>query len=185
MRERCAYRGAMSRNTETDAAREVLRDNFERIRELVVSVTDGLTPEMSDYRPGPQANSIAWLIWHLTRVQDDHVSDAADVEQAWTSRGWQERFDFPFPAADVGYGHSSTDVGTVHADAQLLADYHGDVHLATLEYVDELTTDELERIVDRRWDPPVTVSVRLVSVIGDCLQHLGQAAYVRGLYEAR
>ncbi|MDH6282117.1 hypothetical protein M2284_001716 [Rhodococcus sp. LBL1] len=175
----------MSRNTETDAAREVLRDNFERIRELVLSVTDGLTPEMSDYRPGPQANSIAWLIWHLTRVQDDHVSDAADVEQAWTSRGWQERFGFAFPSADVGYGHDSTDVGAVHADARLLADYHGDVHLATLEYVDELTPDELERIVDRRWDPPVTVSVRLVSVIGDCLQHLGQAAYVRGLYEAR
>lgn len=175
----------MSGHTDTEAARAILRDNFERIRELVVSVTDGLTSDMSDYRPGPQANSIAWLIWHLSRVQDDHVSDAADVEQAWTSRGWRERFGFPFPAADVGYGHDSAQVGQVHADAQLLADYHGDVHLATLEYVDELTTDELERIVDRRWDPPVTVSVRLVSVVGDCLQHLGQAAYVRGLYESQ
>lgn len=170
--------------TDTEAARAILRDNFERIRELVVDVTDGLTAEMSDYRPGPQANSIAWLIWHLTRVQDDHVSDAADVDQAWTSRGWQERFGLPFPASDIGYGHDSADVGKVHADAQLLADYHGDVHLATLEYLDELTADELDRVVDRRWDPPVTVSARLVSVIGDCLQHVGQAAYVRGLFEA-
>ncbi|MGF7124179.1 mycothiol transferase [Rhodococcus sp. AG1013] len=175
----------MTPQKETDAAREILRDNFERIRELAVEVCAGLTPEMSDYRPGPNANSIAWLIWHLTRVQDDHVSDIADVEQAWTSRGWRERFALPFPAGDVGYGHSSADVGIVHADARLLADYHGDVHLATLEYIDELTADELDRIVDRRWDPPVTVSVRLVSVIGDCLQHLGQAAYVRGLFEAR
>ncbi|QCQ91855.1 mycothiol transferase [Rhodococcus sp. SGAir0479] len=175
----------MSGSTDTDAARAILRDNFERIRELVVSVTDGLTPEMADYRPGRQANSIAWLIWHLTRVQDDHVSDAAGVEQAWTSRGWQERFALPFPTGDIGYGHDSTQVGEVHADAQLLADYHGDVHLATLEYVDELTPEELDRVVDRRWDPPVTVAVRLVSVIGDCLQHVGQAAYVRGLYESR
>ncbi|MGW0174835.1 mycothiol transferase [Rhodococcus sp. NPDC003322] len=175
----------MSRDTETDAARAVLRDQFERIRELVVAVTDGLTPEVAGYRPGPQANSIAWLIWHLTRVQDDHVSDAADVEQAWTSRGWRERFDLPFPASDTGYGHGSSEVAAVHPEAALLADYHGDVHLATLEYVDELTPTELDRIVDRRWDPPVTVAVRLVSVIGDCLQHLGQAAYVRGLHQAR
>lgn len=175
----------MTGNTDTDTARAILRDNFERIRDLVVSTTEGLTPGMSDYRPGPRANSIAWLVWHLTRVQDDHVSDAAGVEQAWTSRGWQERFGLPFTATDIGYGHDSAQVGEVHADAQLLADYHGDVHLATLEYVDELTAEELERIVDRRWDPPVTVAVRLVSVIGDCLQHLGQAAYVRGLYESR
>lgn len=175
----------MSGPTDTEAARAILRDNFERIRELVVEITTGLTAEMSDYRPGPQANSIAWLLWHLTRVQDDHVSDVADVEQAWTSRGWRERFALPFPPADIGYGHDSAQVGDVHADAHLLADYHGDVHLATLEYLDELTPGEFDRIVDRRWDPPVTVSVRLVSVIGDCLQHLGQAAYVRGLYEAR
>ncbi|WP_043808440.1 mycothiol transferase [Rhodococcus triatomae] len=175
----------MSAAVDAGAAREILRDQFERIRELVVTVTDGLTSEMSGYRPGPQANSIAWLVWHLTRVQDDHVSDAADVEQAWTSRGWRERFALPFPAADIGYGHSSADVAAVHAEAGLLADYHGDVHLATLEYLDELTVGELDRVVDRRWDPPVTVSVRLVSVIGDCLQHLGQASYVRGLFEAR
>jgi len=44
-----------------------------------------------------------------------------------------------------------------------------------------VTGTELDRIVDRRWDPPVTVGVRLVSVADDCLQHAGQAAYARGL----
>ncbi|GAA4475934.1 mycothiol transferase [Rhodococcus olei] len=171
----------MSRDTEAESAIALLRDHFERIRELMVAVTDGLTPEVSDHRPGPRANSIAWLLWHLTRVQDDHISDAAGVEQAWTSRGWRERFDLPFPAADTGYGHGSAEVAAVHADAGLLAGYHADVHRATIGYVDELTRAELDRIVDRRWDPPVTVAVRLVSVVGDCLQHLGQAAYVRGL----
>lgn len=172
-------------STDIDAARVLLRDHFGRIRELVVTQTDGLTPEVADYRPGPDANSIAWLLWHLTRVQDDHVADAAGTEQVWTARGWQERFGLPFPSSDIGFGHSSADVAAVHADARLLADYHGDVHAATLAYVDGLTGDELDRIVDRRWDPPVTVAVRLVSVIGDCLQHLGQAAYVRGLYDSR
>jgi hypothetical protein len=172
-------------SADAEPARALLRDHVERIRELVESLTDGLTPEVADHRPGPDANSIAWLLWHLTRVQDDHVSDAAGAPQVWTSRGWLDRFGLPFPASDIGYGHSSSDVGAVHADAALLAGYHGDVHAATLAYVDGLTGEELDRIVDRRWDPPVTVAVRLVSVIGDCLQHLGQAAYVRGLYESR
>ncbi|WP_305092042.1 DUF664 domain-containing protein [Prescottella sp. R16] len=171
-------------NRDIDATRSVLRDHFERIRELVESATAGLTTEMSDYRPGPQANSIAWLLWHLTRVQDDHVSGAAGVEQVWTAHGWRDRFALPFHADDIGYGHTDEQVGLVHADARLLADYHADVHRVTLGYVDGLTADELDRIVDRRWDPPVTAAVRLVSVIGDCLQHLGQAAYVRGLFEA-
>ncbi|WP_137724315.1 mycothiol transferase [Prescottella subtropica] len=174
----------MSEHTDVGVTRAILRDHFERIRELVVAATDGLTYEMSDYRPEPDANSIAWLLWHLTRVQDDHVSGAAGVEQAWTARGWYERFALPLPADDIGYGHTLEQVGLVHADARLLADYHGDVHTATLAYVDTLTVDELDRIVDRRWDPPVTAAVRLVSVIGDCLQHLGQVAYVQGLLEA-
>jgi Protein of unknown function (DUF664) len=39
---------------------------------------------------------------------------------------------------------------------------------------------DLARIVDRSWDPPVSLGVRLVSVIADDLQHAGQAAFVRG-----
>ena len=44
-----------------------------------------------------------------------------------------------------------------------------------------LTDADLPRVVDERWDPPVTLGVRLVSVISDCLQHAGQAAFVRGI----
>ena len=55
------------------------------------------------------------------------------------------------------------------------------MHQLTLAYLSRVTSEELDRVVDRRWDPPVTAGVRLVSVVGDCLQHLGQAAYVRGL----
>ena len=69
--------------------------------------------------------------------------------------------------------------------ASCLAQYHGAVHDLTLRYLDGITPAELDRIVDTRWDPPVTAAVRLVSVIGDTMQHLGQAAYVRGLAERR
>jgi hypothetical protein len=165
--------------TNAALARDLLVDSFTRVRELVVELTDGLTEEAATYRPGPKANSISWLLWHLTRVQDDHVAALARVEQAWPA--WRERFGLPFSDWATGYGQSSEQVAAVRATGDLLAGYHADVHALTLDYVGEITADELERVVDTRWDPPVTASARLVSVLGDAYQHLGQAAYVDGL----
>lgn len=164
-----------------EPAREILRDSFERVRELVVQLTDGLTPEVADYRPDAEANSISWLLWHLTRVQDDHVVGLSGGEQAWVR--WRDRFALPLDDWDTGYSHSSAQAASVRVDPALIAGYHDDVHQLTLRYLDQIGEAELVRVVDRRWDPPVTASARLVSVIGDLLQHLGQAAYVRGLAE--
>jgi hypothetical protein len=118
-------------------------------------------------------------------VADDHVAEVAATDQVWTSAGWYERFGLPFPPEAHGYGHSSADVGTVKVTADLLAGYHDAVVEAVLFYVATLTPRDLDRVVDERWDPPVTLGVRLVSVINEVNQHLGQAAYVRGLLERR
>ena len=161
------------------AARDLLTDSFSRIRQLVEELTDGLTEEDSTYRPVPGANTPGWLLWHLTRVQDDHVAALAGVQQAWPN--WRDRFRLPFSDWATGYGQSAEEVGAVRVSGELLAGYHADVHDLTLGYVEQLTDDELARVVDTNWDPPVTAGVRVVSVLGDVLQHLGQAAYVRGL----
>lgn len=163
---------------------QLLTDGFGRIREVVHETAGGLTPRQLAYRPVEGANSIAWLIWHLTRIQDDHVAGAADTAQAWTDDGWADRFALPFDPSDTGYGHSPNEVAAVRVEsADLLTGYHDAVHDRTVEYVSALTDGDLERIVDRAWDPPVTLAVRLISVISDDLQHVGQAAYVRGLLE--
>ena len=166
---------------EAPAVQELLRDAFTRLIEHVDALTDGLTERDATFRPTPQANSIAWLLWHSARVQDAQVADIAGVEQVWTSDGWVDRFGLDLPRGDTGYGHSADDVGKVRAPAQLLADYYRAVHAMTLDYVVTVDADELGRVVDTRWDPPVTASVRLVSILDDCAQHLGQAAYVKGI----
>ncbi|WP_375424600.1 DUF664 domain-containing protein [uncultured Friedmanniella sp.] len=163
------------------AVRHLLVDSFTRIAELVSGVTGGLSPEVATYRVDAEANTVAWLVWHLSRVQDDHVAGLAGTAQVWPE--WRDRFALPFADDETGYGQSGDDVAQVRVGAELLAGYHAAVHAATLSYVAGLTDAELGRVVDERWDPPVTVSVRLVSVIGDTLQHLGQAAYVVGLAE--
>ncbi len=164
-------------------ARELLRDAFTRLSEHVESLTDGLTDAEALYRPAGNANSIAWLLWHSGRVQDAQVCQIAGVEQVWTRDGWVQRFGLDLPPDDTGYGHGSDDVAKVKAQADLLAGYYHAVHKVTLEYLASVTAAELGRVVDERWDPPVTAGTRLVSILDDCAQHLGQAAYVRGIID--
>ncbi len=164
----------------------ILIDGFDRIRDTVHRVLDGLTPEQLAERVDDQSNSVAWLVWHLTRVQDDHLADAAGHEQLWTADGWADRFALPFPPSATGYGQSAVDVAAVRdVTTEQLAGYHDAVHDRTVEYLGTLTDDDLDRVVDTNWDPPVTLAVRLLSVISDDLQHVGQAAFARGIIERR
>ena len=164
------------------AAIDLLLDGFDRVRQVTHAAVDGLTTAELAYRIDPDANSIGWLVWHLTRIQDDHIADVAKSEQIWTAAGWADRFRLPLSADDTGYGHDSTDVAALaDVSAELLAGYYDAVHERTLEYVRLLADVELADIVDERWDPPVTLAVRLVSVISDDLQHAGQAMFIRGV----
>jgi hypothetical protein len=163
---------------------ELLVDAFGRIREVVHRVVDGLTAEQLVFRVDPEANSIAWLVWHLTRIQDDHLAHAFQGEQVWTSEGWMERFGLPFDSRDTGYGHRADDVADVRVGSgELLVGYHDAVHQQTTRYARQLTDAGLSRIVDRSWDPPVSLGARLVSVIADDLQHAGQAAFIHGILQ--
>lgn len=165
---------------------DILNDAFGRIQGWVHSVFEGLPAPAINYQPDEAANSIGWLVWHLTRVQDDHVAALADRPQAYGAEGWADRFAFATDDDDIGYGHSPAQVAAVRFDSpDDLLGYYDAVHERTLEYIGTITPDELERIVDTRWDPPVTAGVRLVSVMDDCMNHTGQAHYVRGLWERR
>ena len=163
----------------------VLADGFGRVQEAVQDAVEGLSPDALAWRPGPRANTIAWLVWHLTRVQDDHVAELAGAEALWTAEGWVDRFGLPFARGATGYGQDPAEVGAVRASADLLAGYSQAVHRRTFAYLEDVTERDLDRVVDERWEPPVTLAVRLVSVLCDDLQHAGQAAYVRGLLAQR
>jgi uncharacterized damage-inducible protein DinB len=160
---------------------DLLVDALGRVRDTVHSAVDGLTEEQLAYRIDGRSNSIAWLVWHLTRVQDDHVAGVAGTEQVWTAAGWYDRFGLPFDPKEHGYGQSSDAVAAVRASADLLTGYHDAVHEQSVSYVRTLSGADLDRVIDERWDPPVTLGVRLVSVVNDTTQHVGQASFVRGL----
>lgn len=162
----------------------VLLDLYDRIPPLVEQVVRDLGPAQLTHRPAPDANPIGWLVWHLARVQDDHVAELMGEAQLWVDGPWAGRFGLEPDAANIGFGHSTADVATVRPDgAEVLVDYHRAVFDRTRAYLSTLTDAELDDIVDERWVPPVSRGVRLVSVADDCLEHLGQAAYVRGMLD--
>ena len=166
--------------------RDLVIDGLGRVEEDVRRAVAGLSAEQLAFRPAQHANSIAWLAWHLTRVQDDHVSDLAGRRQAWLDGKWYERFNRPADKDDTGFGHTQDEVAMIRPDSsQVLLDYYAAVHKRSLEYVQKLSCPDMDRVIDSHWDPPVTVGVRLVSVVNDCTQHVGQMAYLRGLVEDR
>jgi hypothetical protein len=163
---------------------ELLVDGFGRIRENVADVLDGLTPEQATYRIDADANPVSWLVWHLTRIQDDHVAAAFGVPQVWSAQRWAARFGLPAGMMDHGWGDSSAQVATVAAatsSAGPLLEYHEATYAQTIKLVSSVSDADLDRVVDTRWTPHVTLGVRLVSVLDDDMQHIGQAAFVRGI----
>jgi hypothetical protein len=163
---------------------EILLDGFGRLPELVAGVLDGADAALLDARIDPEANSIAWLIWHFTRVEDNHIADVKGTGELWDTAGWSAKFALPAAVAGtIGYGHTTEQVGQVHASADLLRGYHQAVHETTIAYLSGLKDADYDRIVDTRWNPPVTLGVRLMSVLCEVHEHVAQAAYVRGVVE--
>jgi hypothetical protein len=162
---------------------ELLADALGRVREQMPGLVADLDIDELAWQPDPEANSIAWLVWHLTRIEDDHVADVAGADQVWVADGWAERFDLPFDVHEHGYAMSPEDVARVRVSGDLLAGYYDAVAARSAAYVATLVPDDLDRVVDEGWDPQVTLGARLVSVVNEVNAHLGQAQYVRGLLE--
>ena len=166
---------------------DLIIDALERIHGILQRTLDGLTLEELHHQPRADANSIAWLVWHLTRVQDVSLSSISDQEQLWISQGWHANFGLPADRKQDGFGHTPEDVAAFRvASGQMLLDYHESVLERSKTYVAELTPEALDRELNEpQWEPLPTVGVRLVSVLSDNLQHAGQASYVRGLIQGK
>jgi hypothetical protein len=162
----------------------LLIELYGRVGQHVHRVVDGLDAEALSRTPAPETNSVGWLVWHLTRVQDHHLSPLLDQPQLWVTGDWAGHFGVDPDPDNTGYGHTPEQVAAIRPDGpDSLTGYYDAVAARTAELLAATTEANLDRVVDRRWDPPVTLGVRLISVADDDIQHAGQAAYVRGLLD--
>ncbi|MGI9148076.1 MAG: mycothiol transferase [Chloroflexota bacterium] len=166
--------------------KDLIVDGLGRVEESMRVTLAGLSTEQLMLRPAEHANSIGWLAWHLSRVEDHHLSELAGTPQAWIADAWHARFNRPADEHDTGFGHGPEEVAQLRPDSSLvLLDYYAAVHQRSIDYLSRLKCEDMHRVIDTRWDPPVTLGVRLVSVVNDTTQHVGQMAYIRGLVENR
>ncbi|WP_431934947.1 mycothiol transferase [Micromonospora sp. RP3T] len=165
---------------------DLLTEAYGRLPDLVAGALDGLDPDQLRQAPADGANPVGWLVWHLTRIQDHHVADLLGERQLWVTGDWAGRCGLRPDPDDTGYGHGPEQIAAVRPEnGNVLLDYHRAVVERSVAYLRGLRPADLDRVVDENWDPPVTLGVRLVSVLDDDLQHAGQAAYVRGLIRRR
>ena len=166
---------------------DLLTDGYGRVLEVLERALKGLTQDDLNWQPRPDSNSIGWLTWHLTRLQDDHIASLMGEEQLWTKDGWYMRFNRPPDPKDLGFGHTPEQVAAFKSpDIETLLSYHRAVLERSKRYFLTLSNSDLDRELDEPWYQPIpTVGVRLISVLGDGLQHTGQVAYVRGLRQGK
>jgi hypothetical protein len=166
-------------------AKDIVIDALERIRSILHRTLAGLTLDEIQRQPTPDSNSIAWLTWHLTRVQDNGISGLFDQEQAWISQGWHAQFAMAPDPDNEGQGHTAEQVAAFRAPSiQTLLDYHDSVSTRSKHFVAGLTPAGFNRELNEpQYQPRPTVGVRLVSILSDNLQHAGQVAYLRGVWQ--
>jgi hypothetical protein len=167
--------------------RELVLDGCGRIMEALEEALNGLSVDDLGWQPHPDCNSMGWLAWHLTRLQDDHIAALMGEEQLWVRDEWHERFGRPRDPGDIGFGHTAEEVAAFRPPpVGVLLDYHRAVLERTKRYIASLSQADLDRELDEPWFQPLpTLGVRLVSVISDDLQHVGQIAYIRGLLKGK
>ncbi len=161
---------------------DVLLDGFTRVYESLHRTLPDLTEEELIREPHPP---IGWLAWRLTRVMDSNVSRLSDREQLWSGNGWAARFGMPPEPADFGRSvtHTREQVRAFCASAELLLAYHDATYERMKTYLEKLPAEDLARQLDEpQYQPPPTVSVRLVSVLENAMTNQGQISYLKAYH---
>ncbi|YAL81839.1 mycothiol transferase [Dermacoccaceae bacterium W4C1] len=164
------------------SAAEVLIDATDRVLDDAISVLDRVTEDDLNRLPAPGVNPIGWLLWHAGRVQDAQIAPLSGQSEWWITSGLQEGFALDLPATDTGYGHTPEQVGKVQVTDAGLRAYLRGAHQVTVAHLQTLTDAALDEVIDTNWTPPVTQAARLVSIVNDATQHVGQAGYALGFF---
>ncbi|MFC2060072.1 DinB family protein [Chloroflexota bacterium] len=163
---------------------QLIVDTYERSSQALERALEGLTQDDLNQQPNPDSNSMGWIVWHLTRIQDRAIADLTGEEQLWIKDTWHSKFNRPADPQDVGVRHMPEDLAAFKSpDVQTLLAYHQAVLQVSKRYISNLSQTDLDRWLGHpRY---ATVGARLVVLISENLQHAGQVAYVHGLLKGK
>jgi len=167
---------------------QLLVSIHQHLLDLFEEVLEGLTMDDLHKRPAPDANTIGWLLWHTTRSLDRTVGDVINGEQLWIKDKWYIKFGRSTDSNDTGWHHTFEEVGNFRIpDIQSLRDYFNAVIQMSIKYLENLSEEGLDQLFDNSLHPGTMIPVyqRIEGNIAEHFQHVGQAAYVRGLLKGQ
>ncbi len=156
---------------------------LDRIQNAQMTAVDGLSHEELTWRPGADANSIGFILWHQTRVEDILVQGMIQRKpQVWTSDKWAEKLNLSEKLQDTGYGYTAEQI-TAFPVPKLddLLDYSKATRAKTVEYLKAVAAEELDKVIKTPVFGDIPIAQIFIILLGDTIQHTGQIAYLRGL----
>ena len=147
----------------------------------VKRATDGLTPHELVWRPGPEANSIGVILFHMARSEDTFLQATIQHKTTvWESEKWHETLNIAATDSGARYTTEQVSVFKVPELKEHLA-YADSVRAKTNEYLKELTPAKCDQKVSWGTTGESTVGSLLALVVNHSAQHVGEMSYLRGL----
>ena len=156
-------------------------DTLRQVQLRLLATCQGLTQDQVLWRPTPYANNIGFILWHLTRGEDNVISNLSSPEPTlWVSQGWHEKFNQPVEAPDPGDRMGLQSLPIPGLD--VLLGYSEAVHEKSQSFFSALPGERLDQAPDPT-RPQRTVAAALRHLITHKNNHHGQIDYIRGLQD--
>jgi hypothetical protein len=162
---------------------DFILDTLNAIKWMLTRAVDGLTHEELTWRPGAEANSIGFILWHQTRGEDVFVQDWIQQKpQVWTTEKWYERLQLPENPQDDGYGYTAEQVAAFPVpELKDLLEYSEATRTQTVDYLKSTTADKLEQEIHTPIFGKRAIGWVFAILLCEIAEHTGQIAYLRGL----
>lgn len=159
-------------------AKELLLRSLEESHGYLTKALNGLTQEEATWSPSPECNSIAFILWHMIRVEDFFVNRVIQHEkELYETKKWQEKLGTPAKA----YGYTVEELKAWPAPKlEILREYANSVQENTLAFLNSIPNERLSE-VPRPDRSPDSIGVMLEHLITEIALHVGQIAYLRGV----
>lgn len=155
-----------------------ISDCLEQVRIRLLGTCEGMNQEEVLWRPEPYANNIGFVLWHVTRAEDNLVMRLENGHALWVTGGWHEKFGQPVNAPDPGDRMGLRALAI--PGLPVLLGYSQAVGEQTRRLLGELTVDRLDQPIGPS-QPGQTVTANLRHLITHRNNHHGQMDYIRGL----
>jgi len=161
---------------------DFILDTLDRMQNAVTAAVDGLSSQELTWRPGEEANSIGFTLWHQLRCEDAFVQGMIQRKpQVWVSEKWHEKLNLPENPQDVGYGYTAEQVAAFPVpELKDLLEYAEATRAQTVGYLKTMNAESLDKVVQTPFGE-LTIGQVFAILLCEITQHIGQIAYLRGL----